>query len=242
MVKAKAISKSFAVLGTTINPYLFFWQASQEVEEVKSTPGDRPLKKDPGQASEQLNRIRWDTYIGMAVSNGVGYFIMLTAAVSLHAQGQTNVETAAQAAQALKPVAGHFAFLLFAAGIIGTGLLAVPVLAGSAAYAVGEALKWSVGLERKPLEAKGFYGVLAVATLLGLSMNFFHIDPIKALVWAAVLSGITAVPIMIMMMVMASDPKVMGKFTLSLPLKIVGWITTFIMLTATIGLLVTWGK
>ena len=231
-----------AVLGTTISPYLFFWQASQEVEEVKNTPGDRPLKKDPRQAPEQLDRIRFDTYIGMAVSNGVGYFIMLTAAVSLHSQGQTNVETATQAAQALEPVAGRFAFLLFAAGIIGTGLLAVPVLAGSAAYAVGEALKWPVGLERKPLEAKGFYGVLTVATLLGLAMNFFRINPIKALVWAAVINGIIAVPIMIVMMFMASDPKVMGKFTLSLPLKILGWITTLIMLAATLGLWTTWGR
>lgn len=231
-----------AILGTTISPYLFFWQASQEVEEVVCDPDQEPLKNSPEQAPQQLKRIKFDTYTGMGFSNLVAYFIILTAAVTLHAQGKTDIQTAAQAAEALRPVAGNFAFVLFAGGIIGTGLLGIPVLAGSAAYAVGEVLKWPTGLERKPLEAKGFYVILAVATLIGLSINFTPIDPIQALFWSAVVNGVVAPPVMIMMMLMATNPTVMKQFTISRRLRILGWLATAVMLIATVGLLTTWGK
>lgn len=228
-----------AVLGTTISPYLFFWQASQEVEEVQANPADKPLKQAPQQAPAQLERIRIDTYIGMAFSNVIAFFIMLTTAVTLHAHGQSDIETATQAAQALEPLAGRFTFLLFTAGIIGTGLLAVPVLAGSAAYAVGEALNWHASLERKPQEAKRFYGAIAAATLIGLSLALRHYNPIKALFWAAVLNGVVSVPLMVVMMLMTANPKVMGKFTLPWPLKVVGWIATTVMAVASTGLFAT---
>jgi NRAMP (natural resistance-associated macrophage protein)-like metal ion transporter len=231
-----------AVLGTTISPYLFFWQASQEVEEVKADPNQEPLKKAPEQAPAQLNRIKLDTYFGMAFSNLVAFFIMLTAAATLHAAGKTDIESVEQAADALRPIAGDFAFFLFSLGIIGTGLLSIPVLAGSAAYAVGEAFKWPIGLERKPLEAKGFYAILAVATLIGLGMNFTPINPIKALFWSAVLSGVVAPPIMIMMMLMSANPRVMKQFAIKGRLRLLGWISTIVMTLAVIGLLFTIGK
>lgn len=183
-----------AVFGTTISPYLFFWQASQEVEEVKRNDGEEALKKAPRQARDQLRRIRLDTYFGMALSNIVAYFIILTTAATLHAHGETDIDSAAQAAKALAPLAGPWAAWLFASGIIGTGMLAVPVLAGSAAYALGEACKWPVSLERKPQRAIGFYVTIAVATLAGICLNFLHIDSIRALYWAAVLNGILAAP------------------------------------------------
>lgn len=183
-----------AVFGTTISPYLFFWQASQEVEEVKRNDGEEALKKAPRQARDQLRPIRLDTYFGMALSNIVAYFIILTTAATLHAHGETDIDSAAQAAKALAPLAGPWAAWLFASGIIGTGMLAVPVLAGSAAYAMGEACKWPVSLERKPQRAIGFYVTIAVATLAGICLNFLHIDSIRALYWAAVLNGILAAP------------------------------------------------
>lgn len=241
-LKPDFLTTIIAILGTTISPYLFFWQASQEVEEVINNPGEEPLKRAPEQASQQLDRIRLDTYVGMGFSNVVAFFIILTAAVTLHAQGKTDIQTAAQAAEALRPVAGQFAFWLFAGGIIGTGLLAIPVLAGSAAYAVGEALKWPTGLERKPLEAKGFYAILAVATLIGLAINFTPINPMKALFWSAVFNGVVAPPVMVMMMLMATNRKVMKQFTISRRLRIMGWLATAVMSLATIGLFVTWGK
>ena len=215
-----------AVLGTTISPYLFFWQASQEVEEVKKNDGEEALKKAPRQARAQLRRIRLDTYVGMALSNIVAYFIILTAAATLHAHGETDVSTAAQAAKSLAPLAGEWAAGLFACGIIGTGLLAVPVLAGSAAYSFGEACKWPVSLERKPQRAMGFYLTMAVATLAGIGLNFLHIDPIRALYWAAVLNGILAAPLMAVILHMASSAKVMGKFTIPPYLRFVGWVAT----------------
>jgi NRAMP (natural resistance-associated macrophage protein)-like metal ion transporter len=218
-----------AVLGTTISPYLFFWQASQEVEEVRNNRGEKPLKRDPKQAVVQLGRIRVDTFVGMAVSNIVAFFIVLTTAATLHAHGDTDIATSAQAARALEPLAGHWAFLLFVCGIVGTGLLAVPVLAGSAAYAIGEACKWKVSLEHSPASAPRFYGTIALATLIGLAMNFTHVDPIKALFWAAVLNGVTAAPLMAVIMFMASDRKVMGKFVVPFHLKIIGWLATAIM-------------
>jgi NRAMP (natural resistance-associated macrophage protein)-like metal ion transporter len=231
-----------AVLGTTISPYLLFWQSGEEVEQTKSEPNEKPLKKAPQQAPEQLQRIKIDTYIGMAFSNLIAYFIILTAAATLHAHGKTNINSAAEAAEALRPIAGPFAALLFSLGIIGTGLLALPVLGGSAAYAVGEALKWPVGLERKAKEAKAFYSVLAVATLIGLTLNFTKLDPIKALVWAAITNGITAAPVMCFMMLLASRRMVMGKLTLPFYLKILGWLATAIMAVAAAGMLFTSGK
>jgi NRAMP (natural resistance-associated macrophage protein)-like metal ion transporter len=231
-----------AVLGTTISPYLFFWQASAEVEEVEGDPNAEALKYSPAQAPKQFQRIKADTYIGMAVSNLIAFFIILTAAVTLHANGKTHIETAAQAAEALRPVAGDFAFLLFAAGIVGTGLLALPVLAGSAAYAVSGAFGWRASLERQALQAKRFYGVLAIATLIGLGLNFTPIDPIEALFWSAVINGVLAAPVMVVMMLMATNHRVMGEFTLSSRLKITGWVATAVMFAAAVGLFATWGK
>jgi Mn2+/Fe2+ NRAMP family transporter len=229
-----------AVLGTTISPYLFFWQASQEVEEVRNNHGEKPLKRAPSQAQEQLKRIRVDTYLGMALSNLVAFFIMLTAAATLHVSGITEISTSAQAAKALEPLAGRFAFLLFVCGIVGTGLLAVPVLAASACYGIGEACRWKTSLERKPGEAVRFYVAITAATFIGLSLNFMHIDPVKALFWAAILNGVVAAPLMAVIMVMASSKKVMGQFVISRQLKAMGWIATSVMLCACIGVFLTW--
>ena len=230
-----------AVLGTTISPYLFFWQSAEEVEEMQSAPWEKALKQAPSQAPGHLQRIRIDTYLGMALSNFIAYFIILTVAATLNAHGKKDIDTAAQAAEALRPVAGEFASLLFSLGIIGTGLLALPVLGGSAAYSVGEALRWPVGLERKAKEAKAFYAVLALATLIGLLLNFSKIDPIHALVWAAMINGITAAPVMCFMMLMASNRKIMGKFTLPPYLQILGWAGTLIMGFAAVGMLLPGG-
>jgi NRAMP (natural resistance-associated macrophage protein)-like metal ion transporter len=229
-----------AVLGTTISPYLFFWQASQEVEEVRGNHGEKPLKRAPSQAQEQLGRIRIDTYVGMAFSNVVAFFIILTAAATLHAHGITQISTSAQAARSLEPLAGRFAFLLFVCGIVGTGLLAVPVLAASACYGIGEACRWKASLERKPGEAVRFYAAIAVATLIGLSLNFMHIDPVKALFWAAILNGTVAAPLMVVIMIMASSRKVMGPLVIPTYLKGMGWAATTVMFFASIGVLLTW--
>ena len=231
-----------AVLGTTISPYLFFWQSGEEVELMESAPKEKPLKQAPRRAGKHLRRIKADTYIGMAFSNLIAYFIILTVAVTLHAHGKTDIESAAQAAEALRPIAGPFASLLFSLGIVGTGLLALPVLGGSAAYAVGETFRWPVGLERKLKEAKAFYAVLAVATLIGLVLNFIKIDPIKALVWAAIINGATAAPVMVFMMLMSSRRKIVGKLNLPFYLKAVGWAGTAIMALAAIGMLMTSGE
>jgi NRAMP (natural resistance-associated macrophage protein)-like metal ion transporter len=229
-----------AVLGTTISPYLFFWQASQEVEEVRGNHGEKPLNRAPSQAQDQLGRIRIDTYVGMAFSNVVAFFIILTAAATLHAHGITEISTSAQAAKALEPLAGRFAFLLFVCGIVGTGLLAVPVLAASVCYGIGEACRWKTSLERKPGDAIRFYAAITVATLIGLSLNFMHIDPVKALFWAAILNGLVAAPLMAVIMVMASSGKVMGKFLIPPYLKGMGWAATSVMLFASIGVFLTW--
>lgn len=236
-----------AILGTTLSPYLFFWQASQETEEIRDHSDEEALKKKPWQARVQFARIRLDTIVGMFFSNIVAFFIILAAGATLHVHGITDIQTAGQAAEALRPLAGRFAFTLFALGIIGTGLLAVPVLAGSAAYAIGEALKWPTGLDRKPLDAKGFYSVLAAATLLGLAINFpavqrhLHVTPIKALFVCAIINGVVAVPIMVVVMLMAGNPKVMGKFSLSSgPLRAIGWVATLVMFLAAAGMFATW--
>jgi NRAMP (natural resistance-associated macrophage protein)-like metal ion transporter len=229
-----------AVLGTTISPYLFFWQASQEAEEVKNNQGEEPLKRAPSQAGKQLERIHADTMTGMAFSNIVAFFIILTAAATLHAHGITNVATCAQAASALEPIAGRFAGLLFVCGIVGTGLLAVPVLAASAAYAVGEGFKWKASLESQPHEAPRFYATICFATAIGLIMNFLHIDPVKALVWAAVLNGLVAAPLMAVIMLMASSKKVMGRFKVPKYLLWTGWIATATMACVGAGVFLTW--
>ena len=228
-----------AVFGTTISPYLFFWQASQEVEEQRASKGEKPLKDAPEQARDHLQRIKVDTYIGMGFSNLIAFFIMLTAAVTLHQHGVKDIQTSAQAAEALRPIAGEYAFLLFSAGIVGTGLLAVPVLAGSAAYAVAESFKWRIGLGRKLLEARGFYMILIVATLLGVMLNFTSIDPIKALFWSAVINGVIAVPIMAIMMAMAAKPEIMGNFVVTSRLQILGWLATAVMALAVLMMAAT---
>jgi NRAMP (natural resistance-associated macrophage protein)-like metal ion transporter len=227
-----------AILGTTISPYLFFWQASQEVEEVRADPAAQPLVKAPAQATRAFDRIRLDTGIGMALSNLVALAIIVTTAATLHAHGIVDIDTSAQAASALRPVAGELASTVFALGIIGTGLLAVPVLAGSAAYALAEARKWPDGLARKPRKAKAFYATIAAATLVGVLINFSPISPIKALYWSAVINGVAAAPIMAMMMHMTANRKVMGKFRVHDGLRAVGWCATAVMAVAVVGMLV----
>ncbi len=229
-----------AVLGTTISPYLFFWQSSQEAEDVHEDPKAKPLKRAPRQAPAELRRIRLDTYLGMFFSNAIGWFIIISVAATLNAHGVKDIQTASQAAEALRPIAGPFAFFLFALGIIGTGMLAVPVLAGSAAYALAEALQWRSGLARKPKAAKAFYGTIAVATGFGMIFNMLPIDPIKALFWTAVLNGLVAVPIMVMTMLMAGQRRVMGQFTLPRTLSAVGWLATIVMCAVAVALVVTW--
>jgi NRAMP (natural resistance-associated macrophage protein)-like metal ion transporter len=228
-----------AVFGTTISPYLFFWQASTEVEEQKAAPREKPLKHAPGQAMAQLDKMRGDTYLGMAFSNVIAFFIILDTAAVLHAHGITDIQTGAQAAEALRPLAGELAFLLFSIGIIGTGLIAVPVLAGSSAYALAETLKWPIGLERKLNRAKGFYGILAVATLLGVALNFIGMNPIKALFWSAVINGVAAVPIMIVMMLMTSNKKITGGLRLPTAQRVIGWTATAVMFAVAASMLAT---
>ena len=228
-----------AVLGTTISPYLFFWQAEEEVEETKERPGAIPLNRAPWQAHAAFHRIRVDTYIGMAISNLVALFIVVTTAATLHAHGVTDIQTSAQAAQALKPIAGPFAFVVFALGVVGTGLLAVPVLAGSAAFALGEAFGWHVGLSRKANRAKAFYGALVAAVAAGVVMNFTPIDPIKALFWSAVINGVVAVPVMAMLMHLSTHRAAMGDFRLPRILAAMGWIATAVMALAAVGMIAT---
>jgi NRAMP (natural resistance-associated macrophage protein)-like metal ion transporter len=221
-----------AILGTTISPYLFFWQAAQEVEDIRAVPQRKPLRRAPAQGASAEARIAIDTYVGMAFSNLVALAIVMTTAATLHVHGITDIETSRQAAEALRPVAGEFAFALFALGIIGTGLLAVPVLAASASYALAESRRWPSGLSRRPFEAKAFYGALVAATFAGIGINFSAIDPVKALFWSAVVNGVVAVPVMIMMMLITSSPKIMGRFTIAGNRRIVGWVATGVMASA----------
>lgn len=229
-----------AALGTTISPYCFFWQSSQEAEDGRVDPLAKPLLEVPQQAPEEIARMRFDTYVGMGFSNLISLFIVITTAATLNANGVTDIGTSADAAEALRPIAGVFAFAVFAAGIVGTGMLAVPVLAGSTAYAIGEALGWTTGLGRRPREAKAFYGALAISILVGIGINLVEIDPIKALFWAAVLNGVIAVPLMVMIMLMAMEPRVMGRFTLPRPLWAMGWLSTGVMAAAVGAMLATW--
>ncbi|NOU02669.1 MAG: divalent metal cation transporter, partial [Novosphingobium sp.] len=217
-----------AIFGTTISPYLFFWQAGQEVEE-QHRRHIKPLHVSPRRAGAELKRIRTDTLVGMGFSHLVALFIIIATAATLHAHGVTDIASPAEAAQALRPIAGDFAFALFATGIIGTGLLAVPILAGSAAYAVSETFDWVEGLDRKPREAKAFYGVIALATTGGVALNFIGIDPMKALYWAAVVNGLLAPPLMVVTMLIARNRKVMGNLAISSGLEFGGWLSTAVM-------------
>ena len=216
------------VFGTTISPYLFFWQASEEVEDMLAKRGTKPLVRDASAASPELRRIRWDTWTGMFYSDIAAYCIILATGITLHAAGVTDINTAAQAASALKPIAGNFAYLLFAIGILGVGLIGVPVLAGSAAYALCEAMNWKWGLERSATNARGFYGVISVSVLAGLVIQYSPISPMKALFWSAVINGVVAVPLMAVIIVLVSRKSVMGAYTANRKIVILGWIATAI--------------
>ncbi len=233
-----AVTTVVAVFGTTISPYLFFWQAAEEVEDVDKDADAHPLTQAPAEARGAFARMRLDTFVGMAFSNLIALAIMISTAATLNAHGVTDIQTASQAAEALAPVAGPFAFALFALGIIGTGLLAVPVLAGSSAYAVGESRGWKCGLEHQPWEAIGFYAVIAAGTLLGMGIIWSPLDPIKALFWSAVINGVVAVPIMVAMMIVVSRHSQMGHFTANLGLKLWGWAATAVMAAAAIAMFV----
>lgn len=234
----EAVVTIVAIFGTTISPYLFFWQSAQEVEEVDQNDDAQPLVDAPWQARREFRRMRLDTFAGMAVSNLIAIALMIGTAATLNATGQHDIKTAADAAKALEPVAGKFAFLLFSLGIIGTGLLAVPVLAGSAAYAIGESRGWKCGLEHKPWEAVGFYVVIGLATLLGIAIDWSPIPPIKALFYSAVINGFAAVPIMAAMMLVVSRGSAMGKFTAKPRLLIFGWSATIVMGAAAVVMIV----
>jgi NRAMP (natural resistance-associated macrophage protein)-like metal ion transporter len=240
---SKLIMLIVAVFGTTISPYLFFWQSSQEVEEIRDDPKAEPLLEEPPvKARAELRRIRLDTLVGMAFSNLIAMVIMVATAATLHAHGKTDIATASEAAEALRPVAGPAAFALFSLGIIGTGLLAVPVLAGSAAYAVAERQGWRCGLENKPWQAWGFYAVIIVAMALGVAVDFSPLDPIKALVWSAVINGVIAVPIMAATMYVASRKDEMGVFVATLAQRIFGWIATAVMAAAALAMFVAMAR
>jgi len=228
-----------AVLGTTISPYLFFWQASQEVEDSLRRPEEVSLRAEAGYAREHLFRIKQDTYVGMLFSNAIALCIVLATAVTLNLIGVTNIQTSSQAAEALRPVAGEFAFDIFALGIIGTGLLAVPVLAGSAAYAVSEVFGWRAGLSRRFHEARGFYAIIIAATGVGTLMSVFEVDPIHALVWSAIVNGVISVPIMVAMMWIGQSPRLMGEWTISTRHRFFGWSATLVMAIAVIAMLIT---
>jgi Mn2+/Fe2+ NRAMP family transporter len=228
-----------AILGTTISPYLFFWQASQEAEDERIDPDKAPLIETPRDASREFLRIRADTVVGMGFSTLIALSIIVIAAATLHTTGRTDIETSAQAAEALRPVAGVFAEFIFALGIVGTGLLAVPVLAGSAAYAIGEGRRWPVGLARKPKNARAFYVVLALAGIFGIVLNFSPVDPISALYWSAVINGILAVPVMILLMIMVRRTDVMDRFVVEGPLNWLGWLATGIMIASVLGMAVS---
>jgi Mn2+/Fe2+ NRAMP family transporter len=225
-----------AILGTTISPYLFIWQSSQEAEEQRIDKDKKPLKEQPSGAAKEFWRIRLDTLIGMAFSNLIAIAIIITTAATLHVQGKTDIQSSAQAAEALRPIAGPLAEFIFALGIIGTGLLAIPVLAGSTAYAIGEGCRWKVGLSRKPKEAVAFYAVLGLSGLCGIALNFTPIDPIKALYWSAVVNGVLAAPVMVILMVLVRRTKVMGKFVVGGLLYWLGWASTLAMGLCIIGM------
>jgi NRAMP (natural resistance-associated macrophage protein)-like metal ion transporter len=237
------ITMIVAVFGTTISPYLFFWQAAQEMEDLRATNarngGSYRLPHTSDVARRHMRRIRWDTYVGMGFSNLIAFFIILSAAATLHVAGIVDIQTSAQAAEALRPLGGATAFLLFSLGIIGTGILAVPVLAGSAAYAVSESFDWQSGMDRKLPEALGFYGIIGIATIGGVALTFTHLDPVRALLWSAEINGIIAVPIMAIMMILASRKDVMGAFVIRPRLRRLGWIATGVMAVTVVAMMST---
>lgn len=233
----QVITTVVAILGTTISPYLFFWQAAQEVEEIGQVKERKPLKRAGEQAPDAFSRIRLDTCVGMAVSNIVAMAIIVGTAATLHAAGKTDIQSAADAARALQPVAGKLAFAVFTLGIIGTGFLAVPVLAGASAYAVCEVGGWAGSLQHKPQRARVFYAVIALGMALGVGIDWSPIPPMKALFWSAVINGVVAVPVLVALMLVVSRPAVMGKFTAPLSLKIFGWITTVAMGAAAVAMI-----
>ena len=228
-----------AVLGTTISPYLFFWQASQEVEDNHRRPNVRELREHPEYVAEHLSRIKEDTFVGMTFSNVIALFIVIATAVTLNEHGITNIQTSAQAAEALRPVAGEFAFAVFAMGIVGTGLLAVPVLAGSAAYAASEVFGWRAGLSHGFHEARGFYLIIIAATGIGTAMSAFEVDPIRALVWSAIVNGVISVPIMVVLMRIGQSRELMGSYTISRRHRFFGWAATLVMAIAVAMLFIT---
>ncbi len=232
-----------AVFGTTISPYLFFWQAAQEVEDLRTVfahNGHGTLLPHAEEvARRHLRRIRWDTYLGMGFSNLIAFFIILSTAATLHAAGFVNIQTSAQAASALRPLGGQLTFLLFSLGIIGTGMLAVPVLAGSAAYAVSESFDWQSGMDRKVHEALEFYAIIAIATVGGVILNFTHLDPMRALLWSAEINGVIAVPIMAIMMLLARREDIMGRFVIRPRLRRLGWAATAVMAVTVIAMVAT---
>jgi len=232
-----------AVFGTTISPYLFFWQAAQEMEDLRAvsarTGGGALLPHAAEVARRHLRRIRWDTYIGMGFSNLIAFFIILSTAATLHVAGIVDIQTSAQAAEALRPIGGETTFFLFSLGVIGTGMLAVPVLAGSAAYAVTESFDWQSGLDMKLHEAQEFYGIIAIATVGGVALNFTHLDPMRALVWSAEINGVIAVPIMAVMMLLASREDIMGRFVIRPRLRRLGWLATFVMGVTVVAMIAT---
>ena len=232
------ITMIVAVFGTTISPYLFFWQAAQEMEDLKASASPGVPFAD-GIARAHLRRIRWDTYVGMGFSNLIAFFIILSTAATLHAAGIVDIQTSAQAAEALRPLGGPTTFLLFSLGIIGTGMLAVPVLAGSAAYAVSESFDWQSGLDMKVHEALEFYGIIAIATVGGVALNFTHLDPMRALVWSAEINGVIAVPIMAVMMILASRADIMGRFVIRPRLRGLGWVATAVMAVTVVAMIAT---
>jgi len=237
-LNAGAAAVVVGVFGTTISPYLFFWQASEEVEDMHAHAGTRPLLRDGPAAAPELRRIKWDTWSGMFYSDLTAYFIILATAVTLNVAGIRDINTAAEAATALRPLAGDFAFMLFALGILGVGLIGVPVLAGSAGYALSEAMGWKWGLERKATDARGFYGVIAVSVLAGLVIQYSPISPMKALFWSAVINGVVAVPLMVVIILLVSKKSVMGAYTASRSLIGLGWIATLVMGIASVWMFV----
>jgi NRAMP (natural resistance-associated macrophage protein)-like metal ion transporter len=237
------ITMVVAVFGTTISPYLFFWQAAQEMEDLRiinaRNGGKSTLPHAADVARGQMRRIRWDTYVGMGFSNLIAFFIILSTAATLHVAGIVDIQTSAQAAEALRPLGGAVAFLLFSLGIIGTGMLAIPVLAGSAAYAVAESFDWQSGMDRKLSEALGFYAIVGIATIGGVALTFTHLDPVRALVWSAEINGIIAVPIMVIMMILASREDVMGPFIIRPRLRRLGWVATGVMAVTVVAMMST---
>ncbi|MGN6279874.1 MAG: NRAMP family divalent metal transporter, partial [Sphingomonas sp.] len=222
-----------AIFGTTISPYLFFWQASEEVEDLAGGPA---LIASPAEVPRELSRMRWDSWTGMLYSDAASFFIILATAVTLHVGGVTTIDTAAQAASALRPLAGNFAFFLFAIGILGVGMIGVPVLAGSAAYAMAEAMGWREGLERRARDAKGFYAVIAISVLAAIILQYTPISPMRALVWSAVVNGVVALPILVVVVRLAAKPSVMGPFVTPRGLRVLGWLAVAVMALSAIGL------